>query len=242
MQGKTVITIVLDESGSMLGTEDQVVSGFNEFILTQQDKALGDATVTLLKFNSTQGINFVFKDKPVEDVLKLTRADFHPQAVTPLYDAIAEGIKSTEDGFKTAVDVLNKLTGDKTKVPTPMVSMLIMTDGLENASLKYKRDDIFKMISERQKDGWAFVFLGSDMDSWAATEKLGYAHGNVRDYNKADTFGAFTGFSRVLSHHRTAYTQNLAANDVIGANNAVMMASTNFFDSGKKIKKERKKR
>jgi hypothetical protein len=229
MSGKTLITIVLDETGSMNGRQDQVISGFNEFLHTQQDKGLGDCQVTLIKFNSEQGINAIFKDKDIQEVKELTHRDYQPTGTTPLYDAIAQGIQDTEEGYKKANEVLAKLLGKETKAAMPFVVMLIMTDGMENASHHYNQKDIFNMVSQRKKDGWSFVFMGADMDAWSASAPIGFASRNTRSYAGAQTASAFQGFTQSLTAHRLAYNAAYTAGNVDEVVNSIKMAATNYW-------------
>jgi hypothetical protein len=47
------------------------------------------------------------------------------------------------------------------------VIFAIITDGYENASVEYKRAQIFEMVShQRKKYSWDFIFLGADIDAW----------------------------------------------------------------------------
>lgn len=219
---KTCICFVLDESGSMMSCRDQTISGFNEFMDSQEDKTLGETRVTLVKFNSDK-IDTVYADKLIEDTPKLTEASYQPYATTPLYDAIAQAIKTTEDQVDIASRVLSKLAGHSV-VAGPLVIVVIMTDGLENASRQYKQPDIFDMIQKKKDVGWTFVFLGADQDSWAAGGAMGIPMGSTVNYDRAQTVRAFQGISQSMSRYRTSYfaaAQNLVAADDIGDQEAV---------------------
>jgi hypothetical protein len=203
--GKTLLTVVLDETGSMIGQRDAMISGFNEFMDSQQDKALGECLVTLIQFNSGRGVRTVYKDKPIADVPRLTDKDYQPDDMTPLYDAIAQGIKDTADKYSTADAVLSKMVGKPVSI-APLVIFLVMTDGEENSSKQYKREDIFKMIEEKKAAGWSFVYLGSNQDSWQNAAPLGFAAGNVTNYVHAQSVAAFSGVAQSLTSARHAYT------------------------------------
>jgi len=58
----------------------------------------------------------------------------------------------------------------------------IMTDGEENSSTEYTRAAIFKLIRDREKEGWAFVCLGANQDTWAASESIGIHRRNSANY------------------------------------------------------------
>lgn len=53
------------------------------------------------------------------------------------------------------------------------VLAVITTDGLENRSREVSTEQLQDMISEREADGWTFIFLGASQDAWAT----GTSHG-----------------------------------------------------------------
>jgi len=208
---KTHITFVLDETGSMHSVKEQTISGFNEFLRSQEDKSLGETRVTLIKFNSEK-IETVYSDALIEDVPNLTRDTYKPDSTTPLYDAVARAIKDTDDKLSLSSKVLTRLAGHKVAVP-PLVLLVVMTDGLENASREYTRDDIFRMIEGKKKEGWAFAFLGSNQDSWDAAKPMGFAPGSIANYDQGNVQGAFAGISHAMSSYRKAASQLRATAD-----------------------------
>jgi hypothetical protein len=58
----------------------------------------------------------------------------------------------------------------------------IMTDGEENSSREYTRAAIFKLITDKEKEGWAFAYLGANQDAWAASESIGIHRRNSANY------------------------------------------------------------
>lgn len=218
MPKKTIITVILDESGSMMSNQEQVISGFNEFIQTQQDKGLGDCSVTLIQFSSDKGINPVFSDRDIQNIPKLTRRNYQPAGVTPLYDAVGEGITLTREHYENTNKVLAQLTGHDTDAATPLVVFLIMTDGQENASKKFTREQILDMMEKARADKWTFVFIGADMDNWSAqniAQSVGINNlANTRRYSSKHLTTAYADFSRSLSAHRAAYTAANTAADL----------------------------
>jgi len=71
------------------------------------------------------------------------------------------------------------------------VLFIIMTDGLENVSVEATRDDVFKAIEEKKKEGWSFVFLGADQDAWAASGSIGIDQGSTMSFASARTGETF---------------------------------------------------
>ena len=51
--------------------------------------------------------------------------------------------------------------------------VVITTDGLENASHKYTYKQVKKLISQKEKEGWNFLFLGANIDAAAEASRIG---------------------------------------------------------------------
>ena len=164
---KTIVSFLLDETGSMESVRDKTISGFNQYIATLKT----NATPTLLRlmtFN-TEEFNVVYDFEEIQSVGDLTKESYRPRELTNLYDAIAKLIHDTEDYLKAMS-------------PEPRVMCTIMTDGEENSSSEYTRAAIFKLIRDREKEGWAFVYLGANQDAWAASESIGIHRRNSANY------------------------------------------------------------
>jgi hypothetical protein len=56
--------------------------------------------------------------------------------------------------------------------------VLIVTDGLENASREYSRQMIFDLIDARRSRGWVFVFLGANQDAYAEGRTMAFSPTN----------------------------------------------------------------
>ena len=170
------VSFILDETGSMLNYKDTTMSGFNEYIdgLKKQPKL----RMTLTTFN-TDKIKIVYKDKPIKDVKHLNDDTYQPGACTPLYDAMGRTINSL---------------GKEKKV-----LMIIMTDGLENASNEYTQKGIFDLIKKKEKAGWTFVYLGANQDAWAVSRKMGFARMNTVSYDEVNIKEAFKTVGRGTS-------------------------------------------
>lgn len=151
----THITVILDRSGSMESIRDDTIGGFNAF-LKKQNAEKGTATLTLVQFDSQDPYELIHRFRPIGDVPELTRETFVPRATTPLLDAIGRGINDLEMSL-----------GEIKKAALPSkVVFVVVTDGRENASREFRKDQIEKMIRERtEKSDWQFVFLSADLDA-----------------------------------------------------------------------------
>ncbi len=169
------ISIVLDRSGSMASIAGHVVVGFNQYLRKQRETE-GEARVTLVQFDSDDPFELLIDGIPLREVTDLDRRVYQPRSTTPLYDAVGRMILRI-DG-ETA-------SRKETDLPEEDQVVLIVTDGLENASTDFDRSKVFEMVSERRKQGWVFVFLGADQDVYAEGEKVGVSTANRIAWEKS---------------------------------------------------------
>jgi hypothetical protein len=154
--------------------KSETIQGFNEYIATlKNDEASRSALFALTKFNSDK-IELVYDGIPLERVEQLSDKNYHPVAITPLYDAIGKTINAL-----------------KTKNETSSVLIVIQTDGQENASKEFTKKMVQDLIAERQEFGWTFAFLGADIDSYTAASAIGISKGNTASYTGAQSLAAF---------------------------------------------------
>ena len=130
------VVFVIDESGSMAGTENDVIGGFKRVIEEQKTNENGSCAVTVIDFNSYPEIVCVGKD--VHDVD--SELDYTVGGGTALFDAITLGINKTHE-YNMNLD--NAERPEKTMV-------VIMTDGGENCSKNYSNKTIKDKISEME--------------------------------------------------------------------------------------------
>lgn len=155
------VLFVIDASGSMCNLADDTIGGFNGFI-DRQRRLDGKAKVTTTLFNTKSTI--LYSGVDISEVEKLTEKTYQTGGMTALLDAVGETISTAQDRI------------DETPAEKRMdkVIVVIITDGQENASCKYTRDQIKKMVEHQTKGhGWEFVFLGANIDSFAESSGIG---------------------------------------------------------------------
>lgn len=178
MTKKLHVSFILDETGSMMSVKGQTISGFNEYLDTlKSEKNSGNIRFTLTQFNSDK-VQVVCDGVKLAKVKPLNDESYRPLAMTPLYDAIGRTIRALE----------KKL--DSKKKPKALV--VIQTDGQENCSKEFSRQDIHDLIDEKKKAGWTFAFIGADQDAWLAGQTIGISKGNVMSYDSKQTRKAFS--------------------------------------------------
>ena len=189
-QRKTIVVLVLDETGSMNQVRDETIQGVNQYLETlKKDNSQDDTLFTLTLFNSKE-IRTPYNGVSLNDVAPITRDTYKPDEWTPLYDAVGKAIRSTE-----ALEIR--------QIPAPNVILAVMTDGLENASREYTNTQIITTITEKQTKGWTFVFLGANQDSWKTAGSIGVPTANAGNYNYKNPGDAFKSLSSVTASYRT---------------------------------------
>ena len=168
------IRVVLDRSGSMSNCVHQTIDALNGYLIgMQNEKTEGVVTVSLF---DSQSIDIGVDNVMIKDLSPLDYSFLTPRASTPLYDAIGAAIyeHSNYDATKEDKKVL-----------------VIVTDGLENASIEYTGEAIKKLVEEKEEAGWLIVYLGSDHDIYKQTRMLGIDSKRSIRYSKGKSDSAF---------------------------------------------------
>ncbi|WP_067826052.1 vWA domain-containing protein [Actinomadura kijaniata] len=182
------LEILLDRSSSMERIKSEAENGLEEF-LDAQDEAGVPTTVTLAQFDDEYEL--VYEIWPLEEVPRLV---LQPRGRTALLDAIAKTLRRLE----------------KRILRTPQgwqpdsVIVVIVTDGHENASRQYARDEVHAMIRRCQKKhGWTFLFLGADQDAIEVAGSLGISADTALSYDSGRTEASLTTAGRMVARGTT---------------------------------------
>lgn len=195
----TYIAVVLDRSGSMLSVKDATEEGLRSFIESQKQLP-GKALMTLVQFDNEYEIHAW--EKPLSDV----SFTYEPRGGTALLDTLGKAID----------DVGSALTGRPESERPGKVMFVIVTDGEENSSRKFTRQQVFdKITHQRSKYAWEFIFLGANQDAIAEATSLGMAAASSMTYtsNKIGTRSAFGVASASAGSYRTGMTKGLEINE-----------------------------
>lgn len=155
------VCFIIDESGSMYSKKEDVVGGFRSMLEEQKSKTQGDLSVSLYRFNSEVHKEYVGKD--INDV----SLDFNysPNGLTALFD-----------GVGIAIDEIGKWLDGMNEDDKPSLNLVVvMTDGMENASKEYKADQVKEMIKhQEEKYNWKFIYMGADVTDSKDADSLGF--------------------------------------------------------------------
>lgn len=193
----TVLTLVLDESGSMddPGTtmRADTIDGLN-LLLEEQRAVDGRMLVSIVTFSYQARTPVVLAD--VHDVEPFTEASYRPMGGTALYDAVGLAIEGM-DGY---------LANNPGESVLPVIA--VWTDGMNNASKRWSLHALNQAIEERRDRGWTFMFLGAGGSAWTEGDQFVGTMGApmvVRaSCDSMGTYGSYAGVSATLTSARNA--------------------------------------
>lgn len=177
--GKTLITLILDRSGSMSGKETDVIGGVNAFIAEQKTSGV-PVYLSMTRFD-TGRIERFRPMTEIQNVEPLTAGEYQPAGGTPLLDAIGQ--------------TLNKMDADWLSLKPERGIVVVVTDGQENASTEFSKERIRQMITARENSKvWTFIYLGANVDAFAEAGAMGFKFSNTAGYTptSAGTSHAFS--------------------------------------------------
>ena len=177
----TELVFILDKSGSMGGLEGDTIGGFNA-MLEKQKGLDGVCRITTVLFDHEYCLLHDRID--IQAVRPVTEKEYQVGGMTALLDAVGKTIDKIGNAQKN--------TAEDHRAQKVMV--VIITDGMENASRCYTPEKVKAMI-QRQKAGygWEFIFLGANIDAVEAAGDMGIGADRSQNYH-ADSAGVKLNF------------------------------------------------
>lgn len=149
----THFVFLLDRTGSMNDCLDEAIKGFNAYLDGIQEAK--NSVCTLVQFDS-QSIDTMASRIPPAKVPKLSRQNYVPRAMTPLYDAMGQTMAK-----------IASLEGKEAKV-----LFITLTDGHENSSSEWTVERVRKKMKELEAGNWTFAHIGCGIDGWNAMSRV----------------------------------------------------------------------
>jgi uncharacterized protein YegL len=181
----THIELIVDRSSSMTTLFKATVSGLQEFVdIQKRTTGSENATISLITFDDV--VEYPVKNVPLHS-FTLDPKHIEPRGMTALYDALGMCFDKTPFMSKRTV--------------------VIITDGDDNSSVKFAPESISMQITERRKVGWVFIFLAANQDAIAAGRKLSIPAETSCTFDAEEegaTMGAIRAASNVISRGRTS--------------------------------------
>lgn len=177
MTNKTDITLVIDKSGSMGSLRGEIVGEINNFIDKQKEQE-GSATISIYLFDTS--LRRIIDNVNIKTVRKLTNSDFQPSGMTALNDSVVTALSAT----KLRVNQLPKKS-------RPKVVFAVFTDGYENSSQEFTRNDMDEALNKRKKKGWNVTVVGTNVQGSDEVKTSGaiLGAGSIQGLKKAQRYG-----------------------------------------------------
>ena len=175
---KTIYHFVVDQSGSMSGSEGPTIEGFNSQLKTLQElkKESPDNEYIVSVTYFEDEVMDIVKFAPIEEIQLLSRENYRPGGMTALLDGIGKSIEAIRRKYDQEI-----------REDLASVVIVILTDGGENASKFYTRNLIAETIKELDATGkWTFSFLGADLDAVSASDNLNIRRENIISFSKGN--------------------------------------------------------
>lgn len=182
------VCFIVDQSGSMYDSKDDVVGGFKSIIEEQRNVKDGSCSVSLYTFDDS--VKEIYVGKDVNDV-----EDF---------DYVPRGCTAMNDGIGMAITNIGKWLNDMDEKERPSKNLIvIMTDGMENASKEYTLSQVRDMIKHQtDKYNWTFMYVGADITTSKMADDLGIS---VRSFSsKKNYYKNYGTLNCVTTAYRTA--------------------------------------
>lgn len=153
------VVFLLDRSGSMGGIEEDTIGGYNSYIKEQKDK---DIKITTVLFDDKY--EMINNREDIKNIELLTKKTYYVRGSTALLDAIGKTINYMDK-------VKNK------------VLFIITTDGLENSSKEFSKEQIKEMIQGHKN--FEFMYIGANIDSYSEGSSIGISKDNIANYEQS---------------------------------------------------------
>jgi hypothetical protein len=193
----TEIICIIDRSGSMESIRSDAIGGFNRFLADEQ--APDDpARLTMVLFDDRYEV--VHDGTDIRRVKPLTNRTFVPRGTTALLDAVGRTLNTVSARLAT-IPVAER---------PEKVIVVILTDGLENASREFSLTTVREMITRYTHElKWDFIYLAANQDAFGESAKMGITAGNTMHFNASSD-----GCSRVYDNISSAIELKRKYNDI----------------------------
>jgi uncharacterized protein YegL len=186
----TAIALLLDRSRSMILIKEDAEGGVRSFI-DEQRKVPGKCTLRVSSFDYTS--EEVYPSTPIADA---SYPKLQPRGGTALLDAW--GTLIVAFGEELAALPEEERPGN--------VVFVVVTDGEENSSREWTRQQVFDLVTKQQNDyGWVFHFLAANQDAIAVGRAYGVSHNTIVDYapTSKGVAGSYGAASASITRTRT---------------------------------------
>ena len=243
------ICFIIDESGSMTGSESDIIGGFNKLIEEQKEVKDGQCSVSFFSFNDEVKERFIGKDVNEVEPLTIGKFKFTPlynifyslettPETNPLYSYSPNGCTAMNDGIGTAIDKIGKWLDEMPEDERPSKNLIvIMTDGEENSSKEYTLGKVQEMIKHQtEKYDWSFVYMGMDITSKSTADNLGISNRSFSSKASSSVYKNYSNLGNSATMYRCCCDTVTASATMDAYLSAELKNDTALYEAEKGIK------
>jgi len=150
--------VLVDTSYSMIMNLDKLVTGLNNFIQTIRNS---DTHLSIVNFSNN--MKYIYKGTNIKDVGNIIQSDLSGFSSTSLYDSVCNLIIEW-------------------KVVPGLHKLFIITDGIDNSSRRYNKEQTNFLCNEATLSGnWEIVHCHTEVSDLCVSKKVVYEVDNLSD-------------------------------------------------------------
>lgn len=187
------IIALIDRSGSMAGKEKDTIMGINTMLnQLKNDIKDGEEIFVTIKLFDDELLTLIENIK-INDVELLKCSDFITRGQTALLDSLGQTLQEVISKKRRNILFYNSCL------------IYVCTDGLENASKTFSKNDVKKLIQKGKDEEIEVLYLGANQDSFLEAQTLGINLNGVMNYDEnPDTIrNAYSSVAKVASRVRS---------------------------------------
>jgi uncharacterized protein YegL len=259
------VCFVIDESGSMTGSETDIIGGFNKMV--EEQKAIKDGKCAISFFSFANDVTERFVGKDVNEIKELTQGKYgfkyysfskslsltstsingvtdvdvniDEKEIDPLYQYLPGGGTAMNDGIATAINKIGKWLSDMPEDERPSKNLIvIMTDGEENSSREFTLAKVQEMIKHQtEKYNWSFIYMGMDITNKKAADDLGIVSRSFMAKDSGSLYKNYSNISNSATCYRCSTADVATASATMDAYlSSELQADTTLYEKEKGIK------
>jgi len=167
------VVAIIDRSGSMSGKEDDTIGGINSTfeILKNSLETNDKINISIKLFDHEEKL--LIRSLDINSVRPIERKQYIPRGQTALYDAIGNSLS-----YFMEKKLLDPLCYNKCLI-------YVITDGLENSSVKYNKDTLKNIIKSAEDNyGIEIIYLAANQDAFLEASKMGISTEHALNYSE----------------------------------------------------------
>lgn len=134
------LVCLVDKSRSMYGREQDVLDIYNSLLEDYRGRER-KCYVTTCLFSDTADVIYLHNE--MKHVRPLTQRDYCVEGDSAIFDAVCDTFAQVDECLQYIKDEIKK-----------QVNVYVITDGIDNCSVRFVCDEFLSLIQQKAADGW----------------------------------------------------------------------------------------